>query len=166
MADSKRLLMHMARRLYDDIKFVAEQNPKEIVDDDGTSAYNALLFKARRHFADVENVADFPDWSARTIKYKDALVVAGQFCAMLEILCEGDQAPPAPSGRVAQSAAASSPAAENQGRNQGQEEFPPPPPPANRNNPEKAPTRFDQELYGNEPPSELNDDGTIPFTLE
>ena len=86
--DPKRLLTLMAERLYDDIRFVTEQNPTQIVDDDGARAYNSIITRVRKLYPYVENVADFPDWSPRTIKYKDALVVAGQLAAMLRALME------------------------------------------------------------------------------
>lgn len=78
----------MAERLYEDIKFVTQQNPTQIVDDDGCRAYNSLLTRVRREFHYVDNVADFPEWSPRTIKYKDALVVSGQLYGMLSALTE------------------------------------------------------------------------------
>jgi hypothetical protein len=94
--DSRRLLTLMADRLYDDIKFVAEQNPTQIVDEDGTRAYNALVQKARNHFPHIEHMADFVDWNPRTIKYKDALVASGQLAAMLSALvAEGVPSAPA-----------------------------------------------------------------------
>lgn len=86
--DPKRLLTLMAERLYEDIRFVTEQNPTQIVDDDGARAYNSIISRVRKLYPYVENVADFPDWSPRTIKYKDALVVAGQLAAMLRALLE------------------------------------------------------------------------------
>lgn len=97
--DSKRLLTVMAERLYEDIKFVTQQNPVQIVDEDGARAFNALLNRARRHFPGAEPLADFSEWSPRAIKYKDALVVSGQLHAMLRALT-GDQRPVRPQGAV------------------------------------------------------------------
>lgn len=78
----------MAERLYEDIKFVTQQNPTQIVDDDGARAYNSLLARAKKEYPSVEVFDDFPTWSPRTIKYKDALVVAGQLFALLNALTE------------------------------------------------------------------------------
>ncbi len=84
--DPKRLLLHMSFRMYEDIKFVTEQNPTQIVDEDGTRAYNNLLAKTRRYFQLTEFTNDFNEWAPRTIKYKDALVVVGQLYSMIEAL--------------------------------------------------------------------------------
>ncbi|MCC6547872.1 hypothetical protein IT570_11970 [Candidatus Sumerlaeota bacterium] len=81
--EPKRLLVVLAERLYDDIRFVTQQNPTQIVDDDGARAYNLLLAKSRKYFPGLEYLPDFPDWQPRTIKYKDALVAAGQLFALL-----------------------------------------------------------------------------------
>lgn len=86
--DERRLLLAMAERLYTDIRFVTEQSPVQIVDDDGAKAYNSLLARVRVQFSNLPPIADFHDWSPRSIKYKDALIVAGQLYAMIKIVVD------------------------------------------------------------------------------
>lgn len=170
--------MLMAERLYEDIKFVTQQNSTQMVDEDGARAYNALLAKARRHYPQVEYVHDFPDWSARTIKYKDALVVAGQFWAMLRALTEPEPRERRPMP-VSPHQAASHQGATPPQRDPSSTNIPglPPPPGTTplpvdlRPRAQREPARVsgkpvDEELYGSTPPPKRNNDGTIPFTLE
>ncbi len=84
----KMLLLHMSHRLYEDIKFVTAQNPTQIVDDDGTRAYNAVLAKTRKYINAGDFMDDFQDWTPRSIKYKDALVAVGQLHAMIQACVE------------------------------------------------------------------------------
>jgi hypothetical protein len=86
--DDRRLLLALAERLYQDIKFVTEQSPVQIVDDDGARAFNTLLGRVRSAFGNVDIVRDFTDWAPRNIKYKDALVAAGQLHAFLSVVVE------------------------------------------------------------------------------
>jgi hypothetical protein len=157
--DPKLLLAIMAQRLYEDVKFIANQNPTQIVDDDGTRTYNSLIAKARRTFAHVENIADFQDWAPRNIKYKDALLVAGQFSAMLDALTADERRIAERVSAVTAGPAAGAPAAA-----------------ANRPavgaplgaKPDLDPVgndSLDSELYDSAPPRR-NNDGTIPFTLD
>lgn len=92
--DERVLLLAMAERLYQDIRFVTEQSPVQIVDEDGARAYNKLLARVRAQFSNVSTMEDFQDWSPRSIKYKDALIVAGQLHAIIKALVE----PTRPSG--------------------------------------------------------------------
>lgn len=118
--DSKRLLVIMAERLYDDIRFVTQQSPTQIVDDDGARAYNLLLAKSRKYYPTIEFLPDFSDWMPRTIKYKDALVASGQLFALLKAASEaGDDLarmsrPAAPPAQPAQNSAASQSASSTQ----------------------------------------------------
>jgi len=168
--DPKRLLTIMAHRLYEDIKFVAEQNPTQPVDDDGAKAYNSLVAKARKIYGGLDHMADFSDWAARTIKYKDALLVAGQFSAMLEALTAGDTRMPSRSGTSTGTSAPGAPQVTPLGLPprvhvpQG----PPPPMPQMPQAPPQAPSPpIDVELYGPAVSTpKRNDDGTIPFSLD
>ena len=168
--DPKRLLAVMADRLYDDIKFVTEQNPTQIVDDDGARAYNVLLLRVRKHFSQAEPVADFQEWAPRTIKYKDALVVAGQLAAMVRALSEVEARPfspaatpvnvPQPIPQHAPTPVMMPPAAASLRPPTAPIMRPQPQPPA------PPPRPHDEELYGSALPPKRNDDGTIPFSLE
>lgn len=179
--NKKLMLFQMASRLYEDIKFVTELNSTQIVDEDGAKAYNSLLHKVKSQFNLGEFEEDLAEWSPRTIKYKDALVAAGQLFAMVEALVGSEvrreltpppSHAPAPSPRMeprAVPAAAPVPPA------------PPPDAPANPGPPPRAPLQnhqmaphesqnsdfddMDTELYGSDPIIR-NEDGTIPFSLD
>ncbi len=149
--DSKKLLLHMSHRLYEDIKFVTAQNPTQIVDDDGVRAFNNLLAKTRKYFARCEFTGDFTDWSPRTIKYKDAMVSAGQLFAMIEALVVVQPAPsyydsPVGSGSYREPTTDSTLAGPSESGS--------------------ARVSTDDDLYGSNPPPVRNADGTIPFRLD
>ncbi len=167
--DPKLTLLHMAQRLYTDIHFVTEQNPTQIVDEDGARSYNNLLNKAQKFFPHEEFLEDFTSWAPRTIKYKDALVVAGQFTALVETLTNGQRPrvnqQPGPSLAPPQPVEAGNSAAE--------EDFTPIPDQkaegtAGDQSAERekgSGGRHDEELYGPNP-IRRNKDGTIPFSLD
>ena len=181
--DPKRIILLMAERLYEDMKAVTMQNPTQIVDDDGARAYNSLLARVRREFHFVDIVSDFPDWSPRTIKYKDAMVVTGQLHAMLQAVMEKQQPVPsralsaptsagprpmgpnpisAPTGAVRRPMPAGAP---NDSQFPGMDVNAPAPPPK----PSPTPTpsaSADQDLYGKTSAPRRNEDGTIPFSLD
>ncbi len=91
MSDQRQLLRVMSGQLYADIRFIAERNPTQVVDDEGAKTYNALLGRLRRAFPGLESLSDFGDWSPRTIKYKDALMVAGQIHALVAAALAADR---------------------------------------------------------------------------
>ncbi len=137
MNDTRQLLRVMARQLYMDIRFVTERNPTQVVDDEGAKTYNALLGRLRAAFPNVEALADFGDWSPRTIKYKDALIVAGQLNALIAAAL-------APEGQTVVPPAARPDSADPGGNPAGGD--------------------YEQELYGSDP-VKRRPDGTIPFSL-
>lgn len=175
--DTKVVLLHMAGRLYEDIKFVTEQNPTQIVDEDGARAYNNLVSRAKKAFTTADFFEDFNEWSPRTIKYKDALVVAGQFCALIEAMSEGQRRVQSITARAAAAPPPSpAPAAAPQAAPPPRVQAAPPAPVAQAPAAPKEPigdqepadmTDFDhdEELYGNAP-LQRNEDGTIPFSLD
>ncbi len=175
--DHGALLTHLAERLYRDIRFVTEQNPVQIVDDDGARAFNNLLNRVRTSFGEVDYIQDFQNWSPRTIKYKDALVVVGQLHALLQQLSgsvsvqapvpkqqvyEADNQNDLSNDSVDLPPASEQKVSQNISQNdyygdQMQKE-----PPSGR----KRESQFDQELYGNSSIPDRNEDGTIPFRLD
>ncbi len=142
MNDQRILLAAMSRQLYEDIKFVTQQSPTQIVDDEGARAFNTLLGKTRHLYQNIEFVQDFQDWTPRTIKYKDALVIAGQLFAMLNQLT-GRAVAPVRGGEGGSPLVSATPVAAGGGGNDP-----------------------DEELYGQEVKAKRNPDGTIPFSLE
>ena len=136
--DVNSLLVGMARQMYKDVRFVTHLNPKEIVDDDTAGMYNSLLSEVRQQYGNHPLLKNFREVSPRTLKYKDALVVIGQLTSLLVLLEEMRR--PKSAGAIAPA----DPLGED----------------------DTGETNFDKELYGPTPPSKVNDDGTIPFTLE
>lgn len=135
--DNRHLLRIMARQLYLDMRFITQQSPTQIVDDEGARTYNALLARVREAFPTVDAVRDFNDWAARTIKYKDALVVCGQLHALIAASV-GPVAAKSPAAAVGTPEPGGNPAARDD---------------------------YDDALYGPDA-SRRQEDGTIPFSLD
>lgn len=72
------LLVKMTEQMYEDIRFVAENNPTQVVDDESTRMFNALLAQIRAARPEEILLTIFSDMNPRTLKYKDAVVVTGQ----------------------------------------------------------------------------------------
>ncbi|MCC5876527.1 MAG: hypothetical protein JJU11_09950 [Candidatus Sumerlaeia bacterium] len=194
--DERVLLLAMAERLYQDIKFVTEQSPVQIVDEDGARAYNTLLARVRTHFSSLPTMSDFQEWSPRSIKYKDALIVAGQLHAMVKTVVEPVRQPapaaapysPSPSDsfqnrggirpqtstgvprRPSPAAPPSSDSVRGQSYTPVSEQTPNPTSERTSRSSQHTPLpdrdSFDSDLYGSSQPPKRNDDGTIPFTLD
>jgi hypothetical protein len=107
--DAKALLARMAWQLYQDIRFIAEQNPTQVMDEDGAKAFNMLLVRAKKAYPTVDIVQDFEPWNPRTIKYKDALLVIGQVSSAIGALLGDDSGELVP---LAATAPAPAPAAQ------------------------------------------------------
>lgn len=148
MTDSRTILANMARQMYEDIRFVTQLNPINIVDDDTAYAYNSLLAEARQAFANNGFLAPFKDMQPRNIKYKDAVVVCGQFASVMSMLTNRPSAAYTPI-----TAGATSPAGGGAK-----------PAPAGAEKPEDE--VYHEQLYGPTPVPKRNNDGTIPFSLE
>lgn len=137
MTDARRTLAFLARQLYRDVHFVTQLNPVNIVDDETAQSFNALLGEARRMFPGNNMLATFKDMAPRNIKYKDAVIVAGQLAAFLQLATGGV---PVPAAAGAGGNATPVPSDDDSLDIEGQ-------------------------LYGNAP-IKRNPDGTIPFSLE
>ena len=145
MATINKILVALSDQMYRDVKFVAEHNPTQVVDDDTTKMFNHLLAEVEKVFPLTKRIAAFSPMSPRTLKYKDALVVTGQLFRFLSVMTETEGKPqrakPVDAGN-------------------GAEGIPDP-----GSEDEHDPTH-DVELYGRAKPVNLNDDGTIRFSLE
>lgn len=86
MMDSRTILMHMAKRFYEDVKFVTNLNPVNIVDEETTAAFNNLLSDSKMAYPANPTLKSFNTLSPRNLKYKDCVVVAGQLAAFLELM--------------------------------------------------------------------------------
>jgi hypothetical protein len=84
--DPGLLLLALARRMYEDVKFIAQSNPTQVVDEDTTYIFNHLLNEVRQQFMNVEHVFAFKLMEARTLKYKDALVLSGQLYELMTVI--------------------------------------------------------------------------------
>lgn len=147
MPSQNDVLTALSEQMYRDIHFVAEQNPMQVVDDDTARMFNGLLKEVSKAFPSMIEVCPFEPMTARTLKYKDAVVVMGQLWCLVRV---GTGRYPFPENKNAARLAA---AVENV----------PDLPPARRNN---EPPDHDVELYGPSPPVGLNEDGTVKFSLD
>lgn len=181
MATFNSVLLGLAEQMYEDVKFIAQLNPTQVVDDDTAKMFNGLLNEVRINCPGVTAVLAFEAMTGRTLKYKDALVVVGQMRALLrmaettdlqrlsrdsmrramenESLDESmDIAPPQKQKIDAPASERRAAEAPGQGT----------PSPRRAAAPARPDTNFalDPELYGEKPPVRLNDDGTVPFVLD
>lgn len=140
MADSRQILTDMAQQFYQDVRFVCQLNPINVVDEDTTSSFNALLARAREVYPTERGIKEFSELSPRNLKYKDALIVAGQFAILVRLL----------SGRADTFSASIAKATA----------------PADPKAASSSDSQHDLELYGPATPKKVNPDGTIPFSLE
>ncbi|MGF1571763.1 MAG: hypothetical protein ACFCU1_01685 [Sumerlaeia bacterium] len=84
------LLVKLTEQMYQDIKFVAENNPTQVVDDESTRMFNAVLTQMREARPQLSVLNMFSDMNPRTLKYKDALVVTGQLKCLAHALNESN----------------------------------------------------------------------------
>lgn len=190
MATINTVLLGLAEQMYEDIKFVAQLNPTQVVDDDSTRMFNGLLNEVRINCPGAMGIISFEEMTPRTLKYKDALVVVGQLRMLLRIsekldlqrlskeslrrvmenesLDESLDTDPPPASRLDQPVPADR-------RPKTGIDVQAPGTPARRATPRPvspaatpAPASYshDPELYGEKPPVRLNDDGTVPFVLD
>lgn len=101
-ADKRLLLLELARQLYEDCRFVSQNNPTQTADDETCQMYNALLLEVQWAYHGQPYVARFREMPPRNVKYKEAMVVTGQLYTLLHFYTEhqipiqtGD-APPVP----------------------------------------------------------------------
>lgn len=161
MPGAQAVLVGLARQMYEDIRFITEQNPTQVVDDDTARMFNTLLAEAQQAFRSAPLVFSFNEMSPRTLKYKDALVVVGQLYRLLAMF-----APP-PAARPAAAPARQPSEALDPSLDEGEYDEQPP---ARALTPEEEAAQrqieADRELYGDGPqPPKVNPDGTIPFSL-
>jgi len=186
MTTINSVLLGLAEQMYEDVKFIAQLNPTQVVDDDTAKMFNGLLNEVRVNAPGVTGVLAFEQMSGRTLKYKDALVVVGQLRTLLRIADKTDlQRLSRDSMRralenesldesISEPEPAPRPKTEAPGERRSRaavETQPPPPAAPRRPSTASAPrpdTNFshDPELYGEKPPVRLNDDGTVPFVLD
>lgn len=146
MTDSRRILSFLALQLYRDVRFVTQLNPVNIVDEETSASFNALLVEAKRLFPGNPILDTFREMSPRNVKYKDAVIVAGQLAAFLDLTTGG-----IPTRGAAAAAAGTG--------NVSAQHTPVP------DTDLLDHAEIDAQLYGASS-SKRNPDGTIPFSLE
>jgi hypothetical protein len=178
MNRTQRLLAGLAEQMYRDVRFVAHTNPTVVVDEETSRMFNNLLAEVRRTFPHAVETCGFEEMSARTLKYKDALVIVGQLMCLVRVLSGPEPvaapaplapvAPPPPftPREVAPAVAAPPPRLAT----------PPPGVPERRREltpePEVVPDPpepsepHDRELLGPIAPVHMNADGTVRFSLD
>ena len=67
MPGSQELLVGLARQMYDDIRFITEHNPTQVVDDDTARVFNTLLLEVQQTFRSQPLVFSFNEMAARTV---------------------------------------------------------------------------------------------------
>lgn len=90
MASHFELLSLLTQQMYDDIKFISENNPTQVVDEDTARMFNTLLKDIRLAQPEQEMFNFFFEMSPRTLKYKDALVVCGQLNCLVNALSNSE----------------------------------------------------------------------------
>lgn len=162
------LLVKLTEQMYQDIKFVAENNPTQVVDDESTRMFNAVLSHMRAARPQQAILAMFSDMNPRTLKYKDALVVTGQLRTLAQAL---DTTPKDYDALItsAQTAQAAQPKQDKAtpskavaAEKQPETRRTPPPVPEEQNNEEES--LVDEELYGTRS-LRINEEGIVPFDL-
>lgn len=111
----RRLLFEMTRQFYEDCKYIAENNSTQPLDEDGCATFNAILQEAQTEFPEYELLLKFREMPPRSVKFKDAMLVAGQLHRIVANLTElsgrgtGAEAPKAAPRPAAPPQAASRP---------------------------------------------------------
>lgn len=83
------MILTMVQQFYADCKVVCEANPTQPVDEDSTEMFNNLLRESMTVFPGCLFLKGFREMAPRNIKYKDAMVVAGQLYALVRFLTQG-----------------------------------------------------------------------------
>jgi len=96
--DHRLLILELSRQLYEDFRFLAQNNSTQQVDEDSALAFNAVLREAQTLFANCAFTQHFREFAPRNVKFKDAMVVSGQLYTLLHHLLEiefpADNTPP------------------------------------------------------------------------
>jgi len=74
----RQLLLEMARQLYEDCQTIAENNSTQPLDEDGCSMFNTLLQEMQAEFPECDLLLKFREIPARSVKFKDAMLITGQ----------------------------------------------------------------------------------------
>ncbi len=154
------ILLGLAEQMYEDVRFITEHSPTQVVDDDTARMFNSLLAEVRVNAPGVVAVVKFGDMSPRTLKYKDALVVVGQLRTMLRISTQTDVS------RIARESMRRVMENESLDESLDEEESPSSSARTSRDTvPSSDRVVHDPELYGTAPVV-TNPDGTVPFALD
>jgi len=88
--DRRRLLLGIAKQFYEDCRFISETNATQQVDEDTCLMFNNLLRETQAAFSVCVYLNGFREFPPRSVKFKDAVVVAGQLLAVIRFLCNED----------------------------------------------------------------------------
>lgn len=106
--DNRLLLLELSRQLYEDFRFLAQNNSTQQVDEDSSLVFNTVLREAQTLFSNCTFIQHFREFAPRNVKVKDAMVVSGQLYTLLHHLLETEfpaiSAPPKQSEEQAQPA--------------------------------------------------------------
>ncbi len=159
MAGINAILLGLAEQMYEDIKFITEQSPTQVVDDDTVRMFNSLLSEVRLSCPGCVGVVKFTEMNARTLKYKDALVVLGQLRTMLRLSTQTDV------DQIARESMRKVLENESLDESLDEEDEEAPQQISEETEPSSDRVVHDPELYGTSP-VRTNPDGTVPFALD
>lgn len=86
--EQRILLLELSRQLYEDFRFLAQNNSTQQVDEDSALAFNAVLREAQTLFSNYTFIQHLREFAPRNVKFKDAMVVSGQLYTLLHHLLE------------------------------------------------------------------------------
>ncbi len=89
---SNLLLLEMARQFYEDCRYIADNNSTQPVDEDTCLMFNTLLTEMQQAYPSCGHLHHFREMPARSLKFKDAVIVAGQLYTIAHFLLENPEA--------------------------------------------------------------------------
>lgn len=75
MNRSHLLLVSLSEQMYRDVRFITQSNPTVVVDEETVRMFNSLLLEVRKAYPHAVEAIAFEEMTARTLKYKDALLI-------------------------------------------------------------------------------------------
>lgn len=73
-----------AARFYEDVCAVPESNSGQLASEQTTGIYNSLLDQAKQKFSTDQAIIALPQAKAKSIRYRDLRVMAGQLSKAVE----------------------------------------------------------------------------------
>ncbi len=84
--DKRDLLLEMTGQFYEDCSAIASHSPMQQADEETCMMFNNLLREVQTSFSYCALLGGFREMAPRNVKFKDAVVVAGQLLAIMRTL--------------------------------------------------------------------------------